>query len=513
MALAKYIRFSADDGNTTDSESVSNQRDLLDWYISHSEDLQGTKTLEFVDDGFTGTNFQRPSFIALMEAVKAKEISCILVKDFSRLGRDYIETSAYIYQIFPFMGVRFISVNEQYDSKTANAALGVDMAMKNIIYDLYSKDLSKKIRSARKTLMKKGDYIAPFAIYGYTNKQEKKKLIVDPVSAEIVKRIFGYATDGVKARQIAIRLNDEAISTPNEYNRLKSTEKQHYVPMETVPLWTADIIRRILQDERYIGNMVCGKYTSVKRKTILLPKDEWIITPNTHESIVSNEVFQAAQAIFRTRKEIIMPAEPKSVLTGKLKCGCCKKSLAFESRYRRKFYCHNFNMGTDCKYAKGDESVLIDTIFAAIKVKLALIEATEQAYTADRQAKEAEYHNTKRELETRLKKLKLSQAKLLENYLEGKIKKDALQSKKSEIATSVFETEKQLSALGTLTEQTSELVEQHKPYYEQEVLSRDMVQSLIKEVRVYSETELEIVWKFSECYTQLEQGFMPNLVV
>ena len=513
MATAKYLRFSVDDGNTSDSESVSNQRDLLDWFISENEDLQSCETLEFVDDGFTGTNFQRCGFIAMMEAVKARKVDCIIVKDFSRLGRNYIEVSDYIDQIFPFLGVRFIAVNEQYDSKTANAALGIDMAMKNIIYDLYSKDLSKKVRSARKSLMKKGEYIAPFAIYGYTNKQEKKRLIVDPASAEVVKRIFDYAVEGVKARQIAIRLNDEGIVTPNEYNRLKSKEKQHYVPMDTAPLWTADIVRRILQDERYTGKMVCGKYTTVKRKTILIPKDEWVITPNTHEAIVSEEVFQAAQAIFRTRKEITMPAEPKSILIGAMKCGCCKKSLAFESRYRRAFYCHNRNMGFGCEDTKVDESVLIDTILIAVKVKLALIQVSEQAYIADRQAKMTEHLQAKKELEIKLKKLRLAQAAALEEYLDGKTEKSDFQSNKSKAAAMVQEAEERLSALGTLSESTSGLVEQHRPFYGQDTLTREMVKELIKEVRVHSATELEIVWKFGECYHELEQGFMPDLSI
>lgn len=511
MATAKYLRFSVDDGNTSDSESVSNQRDLLDWFISTNEDLQSSEILEFVDDGFTGTNFRRGGFIAMMEAVKARKVDCIIVKDFSRLGRNYIEVSDYIDQIFPFLGVRFIAVNEQYDSKIANAALGVDMAMKNIIYDLYSRDLSKKIKSARKSLMKKGDYIAPFAIYGYTNKQERKRLVVDPVSAKVVKRIFGYATEGVKARQIAIRLNDEGTLTPNEYNRLKSTKKQHYVPMDTAPLWTADIVRRILQDERYTGKMVCGKYTTVKRKTILLPKEEWVITLNTHEAVVSEETFQKAQTIFRTRSKITMPDEPKSILTGAMKCGCCKKSLAFESRYRRAFYCHNRNMGFGCEDTKVDESVLIDTIFAAVKVKLALIEVSEQAYTADRQAKLAEHSAAKKELEIKLKKLRLAQATALEEYLEGKIEKSAFQSNKSKTAILIQEAEERLSALGTLSENTSEFVEQHRPFYGQNTLTREMVKNLIKEVRVHSPTEIEIVWKFGECYQALEQGFMPNL--
>ena len=156
MTIAKYLRFSVDDGNTSDSESVSNQRDLLDWYISANEDLQSCEILEFADDGFTGTNFQRAGLIAMMDAAKAHTIDCIIVKDFSRLGRNYIEASDYIDQIFPFMGVRFIAVNEQYDSKTAGAALGVDMAMKNIIYDLYSRDLSKKSPLCPKIADEKG---------------------------------------------------------------------------------------------------------------------------------------------------------------------------------------------------------------------------------------------------------------------------------------------------------------------------------------------------------------------
>ena len=511
MAIAKYLRFSMDDGNTSDSESVSNQRDLLDWYISENEDLQGCEVLEFVDDGFTGTNFQRGGFISMMEAVKAHEVDCIIVKDFSRLGRNYIEASDYIDQIFPFLGVRFIAVNEQYDSKTANAALGVDMAMKNIIYDLYSRDLSKKVRSARKSLMKKGEYIAPFAIYGYTNKKEKKRLVVDPTSAEVVKHIFKLATEGARARQIAIRLNDEGVPTPNEYNRLKSAEKQHYVQMDTAPLWTADIVRRILQDERYTGKMVCGKYTTVKRKTVLIPKEEWVITPNTHEAIVSEEVFRQAQAIFRTRSKITMPDEPKSILTGTMKCDCCKKSLAFESRYRRAFYCHNRNMGFGCEDTKVDESVLIDTIFSAVKVKLALIQVSEKSYISDRQARMAAHASTKKEFEIKLRKLKLTQANILEEYLEGKIEKNELQSHKAKTAALIQETEEQLALLGTLDENESALVEQHRPFYGQETLTRDMVKELIKEVRVHSPTEIEIVWQFSECYQELEQGFMPNL--
>lgn len=227
---------------------------------------------------------------------------------------------------------------------------------------------------------------------------------------------------------------------------------------------------------------------------------------NTSDSeSVSNQ-----RDLLDTRSKITMPAEPKSILTGTMKCGCCKKSLAFESRYRRAFYCHNRNMGYGCEDTKVDEAVLIDTIFAAVKVKLTLIEISEQAYIADRQTKLAEHRTAKKELEVKLKKLRLAQAAALEEYLEGKIEKSTFQSNKSKTAILIQEAEERLSALGTLSENTSELVEQHRPFYGQNTLTREMVKELIKEVKVYSPIEIEIVWRFGECYQELEQGFMPD---
>ena len=509
MTIAKYLRFSNDDGKTGDSESIKNQRDLLDRYISERDDLHGCDVVEFWDDGFTGMNFQRPGFISMMDAVKEQKINCIVVKDFSRFGRNYIEVSDYIDQIFPFLGIRFIAVNEQYDSKTAIAALGVDMAMKNIIYDLYSKDLSVKVKSARKSLMKKGDYIAPFAIYGYTNKVEKKRLVIDPTAAEVVKRMFEYAANGETARKIAIRLNDEGILPPNAYNKNKSTKKQHYVPMDTAAIWTGDIVRRILQDERYTGKMVCGKYEKRRGgKTTLIPKEDWVRTPGTHEAVVSEELFQQAQTVFRTRTKIIRPEKPRSILVGMLKCGYCNKSLVFEGRYRRRFYCHNFNMGRGCEQATIDEPAFIETIYTIVKSKLELVRASEQAFTAKKQAKANERDAERRECEVRLKKLKLMQSNTLEQFLDGKLSKDSFQSEKAKITESIQETANRLAALDEHSESSLEFVESHKPYFGQETLTREMVQGLIKEIRVTTADEIEIVWKFQESYQDL-QIFVP----
>ena len=376
--------------------------------------------------------------------------------------------------------------------------------MKNIIYDLYSKDLSKKVRSARKSLMKKGDYIAPFAIYGYTNKVEKKRLVIDPPAAEVVRRMFEYAVDGDNARRIAIRLNDEGIMPPNAYNKNKSTKKMHYIPMDTAAIWTGDIVRRILQDERYTGKMVCGKYTTVKRKTILLPKEDWVVTPGTHEAIISEDIFQQAQAVFRTRKEIVRPDKPKSILVGMLKCAHCNKTLVFESRYRRRFYCHTFNMGYGCEHAKVDEPEFIDTIFAVIKTKLELVQASEQSVVSDRKSKTAKREAERSECEKQLKKLKLSQTALLEQMLEGKLTKEKYQAQKAQITIAIEEAASRLALLENQTDIASGFVESHKPFFSQDALTREMVQGLIKEIRVTASDKIEIVWRFQECYNDMQ---------
>ena len=384
------------------------------------------------------------------------------------------------------------------------AALGIDMAMKNIIYELYSKDLSVKVRSARQSLYKKGEYIAPFAIYGYTNKVEKKRLVIDPYAAEVVKRMFEYAVNGETAREIAIRLNNDGVLPPNAYNKSKSTGKMHYIPMDTAAIWTGDVVRRIIQDERYTGKMVCGKYRRPRGgKITLVPKSDWVVTPGTHEAIVTDEIYKKAQEVFRVIKEKTPTGIPKSILTGTLKCAHCNSSLVASLRFRRYFYCHNQNMGLGCEQASVDEQVLIDVIFTAIKVKLALVQSAETSAVTGKHGDANKREAERRECENRLKKLKLAQTALLEQYLDGKLSKDGFQLQKAQTTAAIQEAAGQLTALEAMNDNYAELVESHKPFFNQESLTREMVKGLIKEIRVILPDEIEIVWRFQEHYNHL----------
>ena len=202
-----YLRLSHEDGDKAESDSIANQRELLmDYLSSHPEiRLHEVRT----DDGYSGVNYDRPGFLQMMEAVKAGEINCIIVKDFSRLGRNFIETGKYIEKIFPFMGVRFISVNDDYDSaRPRTSSDNLIVPVKNLMNDAYCRDISIKIRSHLDIKRKKGQCIAPFAAYGYRKDEENKnRLVIDEEPAAVVREIFKKKLEGYSAQAIADWLN------------------------------------------------------------------------------------------------------------------------------------------------------------------------------------------------------------------------------------------------------------------------------------------------------------------
>ena len=233
--LALYIRLSLADEETKsgiqdESDSITNQRNFIQKFIQNNEELAGFRQKEFYDDGYSGKNFDRPGFQKLLEMCRKGEINCIIVKDFSRLGRNYVEVGNLIEQVFPFLGIRVLSINDHYDSSRLNGMTGgMDIAFKNLVYNLYSKDLSQKVKSAVTTRMKKGEYCAPFALFGYCkSKEDIHKLEIDPEAAEIVRRIFLMVIDGIQRQAIANRLNSEGVPTPAVYKQRKGCSRDWY---------------------------------------------------------------------------------------------------------------------------------------------------------------------------------------------------------------------------------------------------------------------------------------------
>ena len=265
--IGKYIRLSQTDQdlmkkeNKSESESISHQKALIQKFINDSAELKGSVQYEFFDDGYSGTNFQRPSFERLLEKIKKGEINCVIVKDFSRFGRDYIELGDYLERIFPFMGVRLISINDHYDSADYKGTTGsLDVVMKNIVYDYYSKDLSVKVKTAKYQKMKQGKYLGGHVPYGLMkDPKDKHKLIVDPEAAAVVREIFDMAIAKMRLIDMARTMNECGVETPGQYYKRKHPGTKKFTNASDKACWTHTNLRTILKQEMYYGAIVGHK--------------------------------------------------------------------------------------------------------------------------------------------------------------------------------------------------------------------------------------------------------------
>nr|DAQ27815.1 MAG TPA: integrase [Caudoviricetes sp.] len=293
---AFYIRLSKEDDSDKESESVTNQRSLLTEFAKEQRlDVFDT----YIDDGFSGTNFDRPSFQRLLADIKAKKVNMVLTKDMSRLGRDYIETGYYLEKFFPLNGVRYISLLDGVDTGI-DSSINDITPFKAIMNDMYAKDISKKITSVKRDKQRKGQFIGGKAAYGYKiSTEHKNKIEIDPPAAEIVRRIFSLALEGKSCREIAVTLNNEGVPTPAKYAKLTVTRKGPYSGK-----WSSERVTFMLKNEVYIGNMVQGRIRKINYKIetcMKLPPEEWTIVDGTHEPIIDEETFRKVQLMIASR--------------------------------------------------------------------------------------------------------------------------------------------------------------------------------------------------------------------
>lgn len=332
---ADYLRLSKEDGDFSvspqkqESNSISSQRDLIKQFVEGFPDIH--LTAEFCDDGYTGTNFVRPDFKKMMESVKAGEINCIIVKDLSRFGRDYIESGRYIEKIFPEMGVRFIAINDHFDSARSNSNDNIILPFKNLINDSYSRDISVKVRTNLEIKRRRGEFIANFAVYGYArDPQDKSKLIVDECAAAVVRDIFRRRIEGISAQKIAVRLNEHGVLSPMEYKRSNGSNYSTKFKTNYQANWSAVSIVRILTNPVYTGALIQGRRTTPNykvKKSIQKDESEWARVDNAHEAIIPMTEFNLIQELQRTPTRSGAGIESAYPLSGKVCCGSCGKPV------------------------------------------------------------------------------------------------------------------------------------------------------------------------------------------
>jgi len=519
--LAEYIRLSQEDENEGESNSIINQRDLLNAFVESSPDLSQYEVVEFCDDGYSGTNFDRPGVKALLEEVRAGNIQCIIVKDLSRFGRNYIDIGDYLEQIFPFLGVRFISVNDRFDSNDFDGTTGgLDVGFRNLIYSLYSKDLSQKVRSAKKTRMEKGEFIGSHAPYGYAKSPEnRKKLVVDKKAAAVVRRIFAMADEGKNAVQIANVLNTENIPTPYIYKRLMGCDRKYNVVGNTNH-WHNTTVLTIIRDERYTGKMVSGKHRSPfvgSRNGKRTPKNEWIIVPNTHEAIISEELFASVQECFSAPVRIRTEQAEIRPLMGKVKCGVCRHVMRRSNSPSATayYYCesHQYVADSTCTKDRISEISLIQTVLSVIQKQTEVM--LDIARIFDRVKTKSHNDITSlteqiRQLQAVLSKLKASKVKAYEKYKDGALDRDSYASQKADIGKEIEKTESQIVELEMALQksyhqngQPCSIIEGFKRYEGFMELSKEMADELIDSIYVYGSEAIEIVWNHMDEYMRL----------
>lgn len=295
--VALYIRLSKEDENEGPSESVTNQRSLLNEFAQRNR-LSVYDT--YVDDGWSGTSFDRPDFQRMIRDIEAKKVNMVITKDLSRLGRDYIMTGHYMERYFPENRVRYISLLDGIDTGVESSANDIT-PFRAIMNDMYAKDISKKIKSVKRDKQRKGQFIGGKPMYGYKmHPTEKNRIVIDEEAASVVRRIFGMALNGESCRSIAAQLNAERIPTPAEYAGLTVGRQGPYTG-----LWSSERISEMLQNETYIGNMVQGRTVKVNyksKKCLKQPKENWVVVENTHEPIVDKETFRKVRMLVESRK-------------------------------------------------------------------------------------------------------------------------------------------------------------------------------------------------------------------
>lgn len=389
---AMYLRLSREDsdvgtnassGNTgekdgasrAESNSIGSQRELIRSFIRGQADIELFDC--YADDNYSGSNFNRPEFKRMMGDIEAGRVNCVIVKDLSRFGRDYIETGRYLDRVFPALGVRFIALTDHYDSFSADAGeRNIVLPVKNFINDSYCRDISTKVKSQLAVKRGNGECLAAFAVYGYRKSPEdKNKLLVDDYAAGIVRRIFAWKIEGMAVSAIAEKLNGLHILSPKEYKKSLGLNYRGGFSGVGGPVWSASAVKRILTNETYLGHLVQGKTGRVNykvKKCVEKPREEWVRVENTHEAVISPDDFAIVQNLLKADGRISPERKEVSPFMGLLFCGDCKEQMVRRvNRYKgtEKVYyiCSTKNRGQGCSRHSMEETVLKELAGTAIR--------------------------------------------------------------------------------------------------------------------------------------------------
>lgn len=510
---AVYIRLSKEDGDKAESDSITNQRKLIYDFLKSRGEFLIYDT--YVDDGYTGTNFERPSFQRMVSDIENKNINCVVVKDLSRFGRDYIRTGEYLERYFPDNDVRFIAITDNIDS--FRQSYDMLLPIKNIFNEQYARDISGKIHAAMTAKQKNGEFIGAFACYGYKKSPaDKNKLVVDEYAAGIVRKIFSLYIAGYGKARIAKMLNEEKIVCPSEYKRLNGDNYYNSHRLESTVYWTYSTVNRLLQNEMYCGNMVQGrKVQHMRKKAKAREREDWIVVEGTHEAIINRETWDKAQGLLGRRTRELDLNSNMTIFAGFLKCGDCGRSLV-KKEWKPKqgkgtvnYYCGGYvRSGRNFCTPHGiPHSVLEKVILGDLKTITGSIENIREI--AGRQEKEEKplkrrNEKEKKRLENELQKAGHLKKSVYEDFRCGLLSREEYLSYREDYAKREETLKKQLEELESRDSMSvssildSPWVKRLLEVGEVEKLDRDIIVEMVHSIQVYENHRLKITYNFSD---------------
>ena len=506
--IGAYIRLSREDEDIrgVNSESVETQKRIIDKHMKSLEDAELVGY--YIDDGYSGTSLDRPDFRRLQADYENKVINCIIVKDLSRLARNNEDAGKLIFVIFPFYNIRFISVNDKVDSFLApNSVHNLTIHFKNIMNDEYSRDLSKKIRSASAARRKKGEFLGAFAPYGYKKDTEDiHRLVIDEEVACWVRLIYKKFLDNLNCTQIARELTDLGAPTPLAHK--KKNHPKFGLPKEfEVKLWSATTVKNILTSDVYIGNLTQSRYAKVsyKIKTVRMQDEQkWITVENTHEAIVSKEDFDAVQETIRSNRRTKSLPKQQNALAGIIKCGRCKRAMAItEERGKgtyRAYYCTTYHKHKDfCEKNRISVSVIENTILEVLNQHLRLCGEMSQALFIINGKKQRQ--TTASDKTAKINELKQKKTALYQEYKSGNITEDEYKEKRAQLESviSALESVEETSENDTsFLPEENQFLESFKGKRKFKKLTREIATAFLKAVYVYSPEQIEIELNYAD---------------
>ena len=497
----KYLRLSYTSDRANESDSIANQRKYIDEFVERNPDIKIVN--EQVDDGYSGIVFDRPAFKAMIEDIKSGKINCVIVKDFSRLGRNSIEVGYFTQQIFPLFGVRFISVSDNYDSDEHKGDTGgIAVAVKYLVNEYYSRDLSVKTKSAKYTKMRRGEYKSGNYTYGY-KAGDNGEQIIDEKAAETVKMIFELTADGKSAAYISKLLFDKNIPTPAQYKGIKGNYGSRF---PNCKYWSISTINRIIVNEQYMGMFVMLKQKVQdvgSTKMVKRDESEWIKIPHHHDAIVSDELFEKANAVRRTFKQP-NKKQRSYPLRGKVECGCCKHAMDYVPKKIPIYRCsYTRNDETEpCYKSEITEGALNQAIFDIISKQAESILNIDDVSKVDTaQIKTEQLADIEKQITACQKKKQLLYEQLLtkeitlDEYKRLKIELDT-KAENYRIQYDKFRKSEERSQLET--ENRAKIIRTAKAVKKETALTQTLANMLIEKGCVYPDNRIEIVWKIKD---------------